>query len=620
MDTLVSLKSTYREFKYDHEIKLASVKGELKNSLRYGEAYELPLQEKFVLFYLGNSKFIGETMIRLMEYYAQTKEEKQILIHIIAGKRVQADQIPVSLHDHIIRPGSKEAVKDFAMAQYIITKGILPKYFVRKPDQKVTQIFDQIDTTFDKKRNAENKISWILNSSDIFVKTEDKDMFLDHYYIPEEYERRIHEIKKDSDPAEDIINKMNPGNKMQEKESDNKKKKNILIIASSWKIGGHEECYIKLMADNINYEKYDLTLVTKRPFGGNSEEALQSFNDKMRIIYRKGTFSCSQKEYIKTQYLLKNFDSFEEIEKAYPMLDRKIIEREKRRILGDMEFSEVIYIGRHSAVWSMLAENIKADCKLRILNHDLNDELLSYKTEEKQLGFYNKMKLYDHIFDHIVFTKPQYMQSTIRERYLKKAKVTSFEFANQITKNQEKKKAQCVEYQGRRYFAGQRYEYSHGGERIVLFPLPKTEEKAYLANGDLCDKKVLLNIFEKLYKQDKNSLLIVYGREAETIRQAAKEYRLDERIEILERKALEMNHDPREYFKYFEGCIITDQEDKNGMISIVMSLLNKKLIVLKDDKIIDLNNRRFEDVSDYNEYIKERWDQFYDKKRLEIED
>ena len=54
MDTLVSLKSTYREFKYDHEIKLASVKGELKNSLRYGEAYELPVQEKFMIFYIGN--------------------------------------------------------------------------------------------------------------------------------------------------------------------------------------------------------------------------------------------------------------------------------------------------------------------------------------------------------------------------------------------------------------------------------------------------------------------------------------------------------------------------------------------------------------------------------------
>lgn len=613
MDTLVSLKSTYREFKYDQEIKLASVKGELKNSLRYGEAYELPVQQKFILFYLGNSKLIGETMIRVLEYYAQIKEKKQIFIHIIAGKRVQQDQIPVPLQENIIRPGSKEAVKDFAMAEYILTKGILPKYFVRKPDQKVVQIFDQIDTTFDKKRNSENKISWILNSSHIFVKPEDKAMFLDRYYIPDEYNSRIYEMKE-VNPAEDIIKKMCHTNKTEEKES-GQKKKNILIIASSWKIGGHEECYIKLMAENIDYEKYDLTLVMKRPFGGNREEAVQSFHDKMRIIYRKGTFSCSQKDYIKTQYLLKNFDSFEEIEKAYPMLDRKIIEREKRRILGDMAFSQVIYIGRHSAVWSMLAENIKADCKLRILNHDLNDELLSYKTEEKQLGFYNKMKLYDHIFDQIVFTKSQYMKSTIREQYVKKAKATSFEFANQITKNSDEHKAQCVEYQGRRYFVGQRYEYSHGGERIVLFPLPESEEKAYLANADLCNKKILLKIFEMLYKQDENSLLIIYGRDAKMIRQAAKEYKLDERIKILERKSLEMNHDPRRYFKYFEGCIITDEEDKNGMISIVMSLLGKKLITFEGDKITDLKINRFKDVTDYNEYIKERWNQFYDTRR-----
>lgn len=618
MDTLVSLKSTYREFKYDHEIKLASVKGELKNSLRYGEAYELPVQEKFMIFYIGNPKNIGETMIRLLKHYAKAKEKEQILIHIIAGKRVRSDQIPVSLQDNIIRPASKEAVKDFAMAKYIVARGILPKYFVRKPEQKVVQIFDQIDTTFDKKRNSENKISWILNSSHIFVKPEDKAMLLERYYIPEEYENRIYEIKEDNDLEEDIIKKIyDTANTVEES---GKHKKNILIIASSWKIGGHEECYIKLMAENIDYEKYDLTLVMKRPFGGNSEEALQSFHDKMRVIYRKGTFSCSQKDYIKTQYLLKNFDSFKEIEKAYPMLDRKIIEREKRRILGDMEFSEVIYIGRHSAVWSMLAENIKVDCKIRILNHDLQDELLSYKTEEKQLGFYNKMKLYDQIFDQVVFTKPHYMQSTIREEYVNKSKVTSFEFANQITKDNDEHKAKFVQYQGRRYFVGQRYEYSHGGERIVLFPLPAPEEKAYLANADLCDQKILLKTFEALYRQAEDSLLILYGRDAEMIRQAAKEYRLDERIEILERKSLEMNHDPRQYFKYFEGCIITDNEDKNGMISVVMSLLGKKIISLEGDELIDINIGGFKDAADYNEYIRKLWDQFYDKKRLKIED
>ena len=104
------------------------------------------------------------------------------------------------------------------------------------------------------------------------------------------------------------------------------------------------------------------------------------------------------------------------------------------------------------------------------------------------------------------------------------------------------------------------------------------------------------------------------------IRQAAKEYRLDERIEILERKSLEMNHDPRQYFKYFEGCIITDNEDKNGMISVVMSLLGKKIISLEGDELIDINIGGFKDAADYNEYIRKLWDQFYDKKRLKIED
>ena len=72
----------------------------------------------------------------------------------------------------------------------------------------------------------------------------------------------------------------------------------------------------------------------KRPANGKSEEVLQSINDKMRIVYRKGTFSCTEDEYIKTQYLLKNFDAFEDIDEAQKKLDREIIDRECKRRLS----------------------------------------------------------------------------------------------------------------------------------------------------------------------------------------------------------------------------------------------------------------------------------------------
>ena len=607
METLVSLKNTYADFKKAYDIDLANAKGELRKGLKYGEFYDLPMERNTILYYIGNDEKQFKNVTKLLEWHI-TKQEYNF--KIVVGKNIDKDRLPEQVKENVMGEASEKAIRSFVSAEYIIANGMLPRYFVRKQFQKVIQVFDNVDKTLNKEQISQDRISWMLNSTMIFVNECDKKTFLKDYHIPQEYAKSVFEIDHEPRWEEKVIAKIHDTDILKE-QSD---KKHILLVASAWNLGGHEETYIKLFANNINYDKYDLTLLMKRPDNGNSEEVLQNINENMRIIYRRGTFPCNKEEYTKTQYLLKNFDSLKDIEKAYELLDRKIIQRECRRMLGDMEFLEVVFIGKHSAVWSVIAENVKAVHHVRLINHDLQQELLGYTTEAKQLGFYNKIHLYEHMFDKIVFTNVQYLKSTVEQNYFLNPKVTVFEFPNKISDDIKADKLQYVEYEGKHYFIGQEYEYLHGGKRITLFPVPSSEDKAYIANSDMCDKDTLVKMFTEIYKQDPHSLFVVYGKDAEDVRQSGRQMGLDGRIETIERKTLETISAPGQYLNSFEACLITEDDQEYCPITAYMELIGKKILIYQNDTLMEYQRSKFKDLNTYNTYVQQLWDQFFDGK------
>lgn len=608
MDTLVSLKNSYADFKQTYELDLVNAKGQLKNGLKYGEFYKLPTEEKRIVFYFTNQKDANHNMKKVLNGFAQKGLEQQYTFTIVAGKKVAREEIPQKFQANIVVPTSQKAIKAFAIAKYVIANGNLPLYFVKKEEQKVIQLFDKIDEKPDGRKISQNRVSWMLNSSVIFVEQGDKEKFMEYYEIPEEYADRVKQIPQNEDQGQYVADEMDNTDVIPKVKSS---KKNILLIASSWELGGHEETYIKLIANNIDYDKYDFTLVVKRPANGKSEEVLQSINDKMRIVYRKGTFSCTEDEYIKTQYLLKNFDAFEDIDEAQKKLDREIIDRECKRIFGDMEFSEVLYLGRHSAVWSMITECLNTDHRIRIINHSLSEELAGYKSDLKQLGFYNKLKIYDKIFDNIVFTASRYKEDSVAEEYFKVSKVTYFEFPNCEFDRAQPTQARYTQYQGKKYYIGQQYEYVHGGMKVILFPVPEEDKEAYIANGDLCDKDILMQMFAKICEQNDNSLLVIYGKESADIRQYAKQYGLDKKIEIMERKTLETIATPGQYLNSFEGCLITGDREEYCLISTIIELLGKKIIMLENGELTECTDPKFKNLDEYNTYAQGLWNQLF---------
>lgn len=611
MDTLISLKNSYSDFKQSYKVQLERAKGQLKDSMDYGEFYHMPIDRNKMVFYFSNSDQYIERMSRVLEICGEGELEDSYELAIVIGSKFPEDSIPVKLRKFIKKESTKDAKKFFAVAKYIIAGESLPKYFVKRPEQKVIRILENIDRTLSRIDMAQHVISWMLNSSLIVVENEeDKKILKEKYYLSDIYQGDFLIVPSTKPNAGKEILEYIAGEACW-KEKIELQKKNILLIMSTWDQGFDEEKYLHLIANAIDYNEYDITLVTKRPENPNSEELLHDLRKEVRILYRRGTFSCTPEEYTDIQYLLKNFDSFEDLEKAYTLLNNEILRRECRRLFGDIQFSKVIYIGKHSAIWTSIAGSIQNAYKIRIETNDLASELQKCDTETKKRAHLNKVKLHDFIFDQIIFSEVSLKDSVLNLGYFNEKKVREFSFPSIIEELAQEELGQYVEYLEKRYFIGRRYQYLHGGMHLDLFPLPKENEKAYIANGTLCDIEKLVMLFSVLATEDENSLLVVYGVSGEELREVGKRYGLDDtKLEVIESGKLEIIKGLKTYLSFFEGYLTDGIEWKYCPIRSAIELLDKKILFYEQGDKKEELEKRFNNLQEYNKYLKDCWSSF----------
>ena len=163
METLISYKNSYSDFKQSYQVQLEHAKGQLKYGIRYGENYRLPLDEKKVVFYLSNNDQRMECLLKVMEAFVKFNLDQEYTIKVIFGAKLDKNLIPKVFQKYIEHPSDAEAQEDLATAKYLLSGESLPKYFVRKEGQNVIRFFDE----FHKEENnrlelAQNKLSWLI--------------------------------------------------------------------------------------------------------------------------------------------------------------------------------------------------------------------------------------------------------------------------------------------------------------------------------------------------------------------------------------------------------------------------------------------------------------------------
>ncbi|EGQ4132613.1 glycosyltransferase [Staphylococcus pseudintermedius] len=155
------------------------------------------------------------------------------------------------------------------------------------------------------------------------------------------------------------------------KNASHHQKEKILLYPGGMKHNGIMTSVINLLA-NINYDKYDVTVFTNNTNNVEQLNNLQSLNDNVRIVLRRGPMIATFKELYQNEFVRQRgiYKSFEK--RLYP---KALFEREFRKIFGDSQFDYAIDYSGYAMFWSNLVLASGAKKKYILLHSDIKSDM-----------------------------------------------------------------------------------------------------------------------------------------------------------------------------------------------------------------------------------------------------
>ncbi|MDU0286326.1 glycosyltransferase [Staphylococcus pseudintermedius] len=155
------------------------------------------------------------------------------------------------------------------------------------------------------------------------------------------------------------------------KSTSHQQKEKILLYPGGMKHNGITTSVINLLA-NINYDKYDVTVFTNNTNNVEQLNNLQSLNDNVRIVLRRGPMIATFKELYQNEFVRQRgiYKSFEK--RLYP---KALFEREFRKIFGDSQFDYAIDYSGYAMFWSNLVLASGAKKKYILLHSDIKSDM-----------------------------------------------------------------------------------------------------------------------------------------------------------------------------------------------------------------------------------------------------
>ncbi|MGS3969822.1 CDP-glycerol glycerophosphotransferase family protein [Staphylococcus pseudintermedius] len=155
------------------------------------------------------------------------------------------------------------------------------------------------------------------------------------------------------------------------KNASHHQKEKILLYPGGMNHNGITTSVINLLA-NINYDKYDVTVFTNNTNNVEQLNNLQSLNDNVRIVLRRGPMIATFKELYQNEFVRQRgiYKSFEK--RLYP---KALFEREFRKIFGDSQFDYAIDYSGYAMFWSNLVLASGAKKKYILLHSDIKSDM-----------------------------------------------------------------------------------------------------------------------------------------------------------------------------------------------------------------------------------------------------
>ena len=99
---------------------------------------------------------------------------------------------------------------------------------------------------------------------------------------------------------------------------------------------------LKRILDDIDYQKYDITLVSQIVRNAAQIKVLQALNKNIRILMRSGHMNAEKEEYVKYHCMIGKYLELNNYQELRQEISRDTIQNEWYRIFGEASFDKVI--------------------------------------------------------------------------------------------------------------------------------------------------------------------------------------------------------------------------------------------------------------------------------------
>lgn len=400
---------------------ITSKRDTLKEALEFGDGLKKTLKDHQIMFESGNGKEMKGIPFQIFQIMKGDRRFDQFTFIwcITSKKKFDKYNRKYAKDKNVLIHFGRDAVyRDMlACSKFVISENRLPYYYVRRDGQKYlntgNEEYYERETWEDNNEKISLKrqiIKDLLNTSHLLSISPEmtKLFYKKKNQLDTLYSGEILELSRlDQGNLKLVISYFIFDNKEQNINilSLQTNKKKILINAKYNKSEWWQR-RIARMVNNIDYSRFDVTLLTKVVRGDKGLKALESLNKNVRILMRSGYMDMSEKEFESYYYIDKCFLDLSNPKEYFNKISKETIKNEWKRLMGTDQFDVAILCDNelkdHMGFWQMMYSEAQIDKKYFMNWEDLCsqtehlDDLIN--TEDSRLArFICNLDMFDKV-------------------------------------------------------------------------------------------------------------------------------------------------------------------------------------------------------------------------------
>lgn len=585
---------SYEEFCEKYAKEMNNLK---KYNIAYGSLLEKPIQSDTILFVASNLKESDEFSSIISNTVSHKKNKKVVAI-------AEGDSDLEILQDIVeTHPFRTEKSHNYlATAKTIVTDSILPFWFIKRKEQTVIYLCSKNTLSQKTRVDRIHFATALLKSSKILVNdSTELERLHEAYGIKNVYFKPILE----TDTMDEKINIILGRSANVKEHLFKKEKKSIMIYVRFDESPLIFPC-IDFLTSKIDHTKFDITLVLCRKLKDETLKLqIETLDPRVRILQREGVYCGTMEQYRKTQYLVRNMTHFDDVSSEYKTLDQDFLEQERKRIWGDLSVDYVIGFGYVKTIWLSLLD--MKDVKGKFYIEPRPESTLFIPEDDASAYTHaNQNKLYNIVFDKILFTNPNMISFGIDKLGFDPDKVGTISIAANFCGDKfHITPLKSAKYRDKEYFVLDHSYFTPNKSHVDVIPVP--DDNSYITDIRNQDLEDLIARFSEVYKNGET--LYIHGETWDNIEPFAILYNMEDRIFSLGNSNWNFEQ-MGQFYQKLSGYVTTDNHEKANAIRTFTEMLKLPSFELSENGIKELSPE-FADISEYQRFVQEELNQLF---------